>query len=47
VFGAGAVSASASGLGADAGLSLLGATLLISTVFAPYAAAAALRISME
>lgn len=47
VFGAGAVTASASGMGADAGLSLLGATLLISTVFAPYAAAAALRISME
>lgn len=47
IFGAGAVSASAAGLGAQAGLSLVGAMLALSVVFAPYAAAAALRIAME
>jgi heme exporter protein B len=47
IFGAGAVTASASGLGAQAGLSLVGAMLVLSAVFAPYAAAAALRIAME
>jgi heme exporter protein B len=47
IFGAGAVTASASGLGAQAGLSLVGAMLALAAVFAPYAAAAALRIAME
>jgi heme exporter protein B len=47
IFGAGAVTASASGLGAQAGLSLVGAMLALSVVFAPYAAAAALRIALE
>lgn len=47
IFGAGAVEASASGLGARAHLSLLGACLAIALVFGPWATAAALRISME
>lgn len=47
IFGAGAVEASSVGLGASAHLSLLGAFLLLSLVFAPWAAAAALRISLE
>ncbi|HEY3328278.1 MAG TPA: heme exporter protein CcmB [Novimethylophilus sp.] len=47
IFGAGAVTASAAGLGAQAGLSLVGAMLAVSAVFAPYAAAAALRIALE
>lgn len=47
IFGAGAVEASAAGLGAGAHLSLLGAFLLVSLVLAPWAVAAALRISME
>lgn len=47
IFGAGAVTASAAGLGAQAGLSLVGAMLALSMVFAPYAAAAALRIALE
>jgi heme exporter protein B len=47
IFGAGAVTASAAGLGAQAGLSLVGAMLALAVVFAPYAAAAALRIAME
>ncbi|OGV72908.1 MAG: heme exporter protein CcmB [Methylophilales bacterium RIFCSPHIGHO2_02_FULL_57_10] len=47
IFGAGAVTASAAGLSAQAGLSLVGAMLALSVVFAPYAAAAALRIAME
>ena len=47
IFGAGAVEASAAGLGYDAHFSLLGAVLLISLVFSPWAAAASLRISME
>jgi len=47
VFGAGAVEASASGLGAQAHLSLLGAGLCLSIVFAPWATAAALKISVE
>ncbi|MBK7352311.1 MAG: heme exporter protein CcmB [Nitrosomonas sp.] len=47
IFGAGAVEASAAGLGYDAHFSLLGAFLLVSLVFAPWAAAASLRISME
>ena len=47
IFGAGAVEASSAGLGADAHLSLLGAFLLVSLVLAPWAVAAALRISTE
>jgi len=47
VFGAGAVEASASGLGAQAHLSLLGAGLFLSMVLAPWATAAALKISLE
>ena len=47
IFGAGAVEASASGLGARAHLSLLGACLAIALVFGPWATTAALRISME
>jgi len=47
IFGAGAVEASISGLGAEAHFSLLGAVLVLALVFAPLATAAALRISME
>ena len=47
VFGAGAVAAQASGLGAQAHLSLLGAGLALALVGAPWAAAAALRIALE
>lgn len=47
ILGAGAVDAAQSGLGAQAHLSLLGA-LLIATLFgAPWAVAAALRISLD
>jgi heme exporter protein B len=47
IFGAGAVEASAAGLGAGAHMSLLGAFLLASIVLAPWTAGASLRISME
>ena len=47
IFGAGAVGAAASGLGAEGHVSLLAAMLAMSLFFAPVAAAAALRISME
>jgi heme exporter protein B len=47
VFGAGAVGASAAGVGAQPHLLLLGAFFVLSLVFSPWAAAAALRISME
>ncbi len=47
IFGAGAVSASTTGMSPQGALSLLAALLALGTVFAPYAAAAALRISME
>lgn len=47
IFGAGAVEASVTGLGAQAHLSLLGAFLAPALVFAPWAAGWALRISME
>jgi heme exporter protein B len=47
IFGAGAVEADAAGLGIAAHLSLLGALMLASAVFAPIAIAASLRISME
>ncbi len=47
IFGAGAVEAAGSGLGAGAHLSLLGAMLAASLFGAPLAAAAALRISLD
>jgi heme exporter protein B len=47
IFGAGAVTASATGLDPEAYFSLLGAFLLVALGFAPWAAAAALRISMD
>ncbi|MDR4518698.1 MAG: heme exporter protein CcmB [Nitrosomonas sp.] len=47
IFGAGAVEANMSGLDYDAHLSLLGAFLLVSLVFAPWATSASLRVSME
>lgn len=47
IFGAGAVEASMSGLGAEAYLSLLGAFLVAALVFTPWATAAALRISLD
>ena len=47
IFGAGAVEAARSGLGAGAELSLLGAALLAAIVAAPFAAAAAVRIALD
>jgi heme exporter protein B len=47
IFGAGAVGASAAGLGGGAHLSLLGAFFLLALVFAPWATAAAIRIALE
>jgi heme exporter protein B len=47
IFGTGAVGAVDAGLAPDAHLSLLGALLIATTLGAPVATAAALRISME
>jgi heme exporter protein B len=47
IFGAGAVEASATGMGAEGHLSLLGAILILALLLAPWASAAALRISVE
>jgi heme exporter protein B len=47
IFGAGAVDASIMGSGVQGSLSFLGTLLVLSLVFAPWAAAAALRISLE
>jgi heme exporter protein B len=47
IFGAGAVGAEASGLGSDAHLFLLGGVLAAALALAPWASAAALRISLE
>lgn len=47
IFGSGAVQASVNGTGTQAWLLLLGATLVVSLVFAPWATSAALRISVE
>jgi heme exporter protein B len=47
IFGAGAVDASAMGMEAGGHLSILGALLLLGMVLAPWATAAALRISLE
>jgi heme exporter protein B len=47
IFGAGAVEAVATGMSYTAHLSLLAALLLLASVFAPWVAAQALRISLE
>ena len=47
IFGAGAVDASINGVSSQANLSLLGAFLVVSLVFAPWATSAGLRISLE
>ena len=47
IFGAGAVEADAAGLGVSAHFSVMGALLLSSCVFAPFAITTALRISLE
>ncbi len=47
IFGAGAVQAQAAGQGASGHLSLLGALLVLSLFFAPWATTAALRIALE
>lgn len=47
IFGAGAVEAVRTGLGASGELSVLGAALLVAAVGAPLAAAAAVRIAMD
>ena len=47
VFGAGAVQAEISGLGASAHLSILAAMSLVAAVFSPWASAASLRIALE
>ncbi len=47
IFGAGAVDASTIGMEAAGHLSILGALLLLGMVLAPWATAAALRISLE
>jgi heme exporter protein B len=47
IIGAGAAESAASGLGGHAQLFLLGAMLVIAGAFAPWAAAVALRVSIE
>jgi heme exporter protein B len=47
VLGAGAVEMASAGLGGDAQLLLLAAMLVAAAAFAPWAIAAALRISLE
>ncbi len=47
IFGAGSVEATASGLGGQGHLSMLGAILVLSLLLAPLAASAALRVSAE
>ena len=47
IFGAGAVEAAASGLGADAHISLLAAVLVLALCSVPWVTAAALRISLD
>ena len=47
IFGAGAVDASVIGASPEANIYLLGAALVLSLVFAPWATSAALRISLE
>jgi heme exporter protein B len=47
IFGSGAVQATVTGTSPQAWLLLLGATLIVSLVFAPWATSAALKISVE
>jgi heme exporter protein B len=47
VFGAGAVQAEISGLGASAHLSVLSAMVLVAAVFSPWASSVALRVALE
>ncbi len=47
IFGTGAVSSMNAGMGVEAHFSLLGAFLILSLLLTPWAAAAALKISME
>jgi heme exporter protein B len=47
IFGAGAVGAEASGLGADANLLLLAGGLAAAAALTPWATVAALRIALE
>lgn len=47
IFGAGAVEASIMGMSPQANISLLGAMLALALVFAPWATAAGLRISLD
>ena len=47
IFGAGAIESTVNGLEPQAYLLLLGATLVLALVFAPWATSAALRISVE
>ncbi len=47
IFGAGAVTSSMAGIGGEANLSLLGASLVLSLFLAPWATAAAVRIALE
>ncbi len=47
ILGAGAVEMASAGLAADGQLLLLAALLIVAAVFAPWATAAALRISLE
>jgi heme exporter protein B len=47
IFGAGAVEANMAGVEFEAHLSLIGAFLLVSLVFAPWAIASSLRVSLE
>jgi heme exporter protein B len=47
IIGAGAVEMAAAGLAPDGQLLLLGAALVLAAAFAPWAIAAALRISIE
>jgi heme exporter protein B len=47
IFGAGAVTGSMAGVGAEANLSLLGACLVLSLFLAPWATGAAVRIALE
>ena len=47
IFGAGAVQAEMSGLGASAHLSVLTAMAFVAAVFSPWASAAALRLALE
>jgi heme exporter protein B len=47
IFGAGAVGAANSGLGEQSHVFLLGAFLMVSAVFAPWATASALRVALD